>query len=97
MELGKKIKAIRIAEGLERKEMSELVAIPRGTLRDYEQEVSKPKGESLLKITNHARFKKYTYWMMTDEILPEVGQICPNFSILERCEVTEKRGSQKRA
>ena len=97
MHLGKKIKAIRLAEGLERKELSDLIGTPRATIRDYEQELRTPGGDMLIKITSHERFKKYTYWMMTDEVLPEAGQICPNFSILKLCEITEKKVFQKRA
>ncbi|WP_394126959.1 helix-turn-helix domain-containing protein [Vibrio hepatarius] len=85
MNLGKKIKAIRIAEGLEREGMSQLVDIPRTTIRNYEQGVREPKGENLEKITKHERFKKYAYWLMTDEVLPESGQIAPDFSILLEC------------
>jgi len=73
VELGKKIKAMRIAEALSRSEMSQLVDIPVGTLRDYEQNRRSPKGENLIKITKHERFKKYAYWLATDEVLPESG------------------------
>ncbi len=89
MNLGKKIKAIRIAEGLEREGMSQLVDIPRTTIRNYEQGVREPKGENLEKITKHERFKKYAFWLMTDEVLPESGQIAPDFSILLDCGVID--------
>ncbi|MEZ9431703.1 helix-turn-helix domain-containing protein, partial [Vibrio splendidus] len=75
MELGKKIKAIRIAERLSQEEMSQLIDISVGAQRNYEQERREPKGDFLMKITKHERFKKYTYWLMTDEVLPESGQI----------------------
>ncbi|TCT60155.1 helix-turn-helix domain-containing protein [Vibrio crassostreae] len=97
MELGKKIKAIRIAEGLEREDMAQLVDIPRGTIRNYEQGVREPKGETLTKITNHERFKKYTFWLMTDGTLPESGQISPDFSILLECGVVSADDAAKRA
>ncbi len=93
MEFGKKIKAIRIAERLERQEMAQLVEISRGTLRDCEQGVSKPSAETLRKITNHERFKKYAFWLMTDEVLPESGQIAPDFSILLDCGVIDADGN----
>ncbi|MEZ8137569.1 helix-turn-helix domain-containing protein [Vibrio splendidus] len=97
MELGKKIKAIRIAEGLEREDMAQLVDIPRGTIRNYEQGVREPKGETLTKITNHERFKKYTFWLMTNGTLPESGQISPDFSILLECGVVSADDAAKRA
>ncbi|MFV0447632.1 MAG: helix-turn-helix domain-containing protein [Vibrio sp.] len=98
MEFGKKIKAIRIAEKLERQEMAQLVDISRGTLRDCEQCVSKPSAETLKKITKHERFKKYAFWLMTDETLPESGQIAPDFSILLDCGViAAEENAAKRA
>ncbi|WP_299138138.1 helix-turn-helix domain-containing protein [uncultured Vibrio sp.] len=85
MNIGKKIKAIRIAEGLKREEISNLTSIPRGTVRNIEQGVGRPSSETLEKITKHERFKKYAFWLMTDETLPESGQIAPDFSILLEC------------
>ncbi|PQJ49890.1 helix-turn-helix domain-containing protein [Vibrio splendidus] len=96
MELGKKIKAIRIAERLSQEEMSQLIDISVGAQRNYEQERREPKGDFLMKITKHERFKKYTYWLMTDEVLPESGQISPDFSILSELGIVEKTTSDKK-
>ena len=100
MELGKKIKAIRIAEKLSQEEMSQLIDISIGAQRDYEQERRIPKGDFLMKITKNERFKKYAYWLVTDEVLPESGQISPDFSILsvhfpinEQCNNDQKRNN----
>ncbi len=79
----------RITEGLEREDMAQLVDIPRGTIRNYEQGVREPKGETLMKITNHERFKKYAFWLMTGDTLPESGQVSPDFSILLECGVID--------
>lgn len=87
MDLGKKLKAMRIAEKLEREEMAQLTDIPRGTIRNYEQEISKPSAETLEKITKSERFEKYAFWLMTDKVLPESGQVAPDFSILLECGV----------
>lgn len=89
MNLGKKIKAMRIAEGINQIEMAQLVDIPIGTLRDWEQERRIPRGDILMKITKHDRFKKYAFWLTTDETLPESGQIAPDFSILLECGVID--------
>ncbi|EOG5906804.1 helix-turn-helix domain-containing protein [Vibrio vulnificus] len=96
MNFGKKIKAIRIAEGLEREIMSQLTDIPRGTIRNVEQGVSKPSAETLEKITKHEQFKKYAYWLMTDDTLPESGQIAPDFSILLELGIVEKSTDDKK-
>lgn len=36
--IGRKIKAVRVAEGLSQPKMSQLIDIPVGSLRDWEQE-----------------------------------------------------------
>lgn len=97
MNFGKKIKAIRIAEGLSRQEMVQLTDISRGTLRDCEQGVSNPSAETLSKITNHERFEKYTFWLMNNKTLPESGQVSPDFSILLECGVVSADDVAKRA
>lgn len=82
MNIGKKIKAVRIAEGLSQTQMAQLIEIPIGSLRDWEQERRVLGSDYLMKITQHEQFKKYTFWLMTGETLPESGQVCPDFSIL---------------
>ncbi len=89
MDLGKKIKAIRIAEGLSQSEMAQLVDISIGTLRGWEQERREIKGETLMKITKHHQLEKYAFWLTTDKTLPESGQIAPDFSILLECGVID--------
>ncbi|EEX67315.1 MULTISPECIES: helix-turn-helix domain-containing protein [Vibrio] len=98
MGLGKKIKAVRIAEGLSQVQMSELIDISIGSLRDWEQERRIPGGDALTDVTNHERFQKYTFWLMTGKTLPESGQVCPDFSILLELGIVEDDAStQKRA
>ncbi len=89
MNIGKKIKAIRIAEGLSQPKMAQLIDIPVGSLRNYEQDRKELKTENLMKITKNKRFKKYAYWLATDEVLPESGQIAPDFSILLELGIVE--------
>lgn len=89
MEITKKLKAIRLSEGLSRDDFGQLVDIPRGTIRNYEQGVNDPKSETLAKITMHPRFEKYVLWLMTNNTNPEFGQVCPDFSILLSCGLIE--------
>ncbi|CAK2316101.1 Helix-turn-helix transcriptional regulator [Vibrio crassostreae] len=96
MELGKKIKAIRIAEQLTQGEMAQLIDISIGTLRNCEQSRKELKSENLIKITENERFKKYAYWLVTNETLPESGQISPDFSILLELGIVEKTTSDKK-
>ncbi|MFA0662035.1 helix-turn-helix domain-containing protein [Vibrio splendidus] len=96
MELGKKIKAIRIAEQLTQGEMAQLIDISIGTLRNCEQSRKELKSENLIKITENERFKKYAYWLVTNETLPESGQISPDFSILLELGIVEKVTNDKK-
>ncbi|HGJ5856519.1 helix-turn-helix domain-containing protein [Arsenophonus nasoniae] len=76
--IGKKIRDIREAEGLTRKEFFELTGIPIKTQTYYETNRREGVGSNILfKITKHPRFKKYTMWLMTDEIESSTGQIAP--------------------
>ena len=97
VDFGNKIKAIRISECLSQEAFSRLIDVSISTIRHYEQGARNPNGEILSKITNHQQLKKYTFWLMTSEVLPDSGQICPAFSILELCELTEKEIQHKRA
>ena len=97
MNLGKKIKAVRIAEEMNQDEMANLLDIPVGTLRNCEQGRNELKSETLTRITGNLRFEKYAFWLMTGKVLPESGQICPDFSIQERCGIISKMQMAKRA
>ena len=97
MEIGKKIKAVRIAEGLSQPKMAQLVEIPIGSLRDWEQGRGIPRSDYLIKITAHERFKKYALWLTIDEVLPESGQISPDYSILLELGIADIEDSPKRA
>ena len=97
MELGKKIKAIRIAEGLNQNEFSQALDIPIDSIRSYENERRTVNEINMIKITNHHRFKKYTFWLMTNDVLPESGQISPDFSILLQCKIISGENISKRA
>lgn len=88
MNLGKKIKAARIAERLTQEEMAQCVDIPIVSLRSYELEKRSVNEKNLMKITKHERFEKYAFWLMTDKTLPESGQIAPDFTILLELGIT---------
>ncbi len=97
MELGKKIKAIRLAEEMSQPAFSQLIDISIHSLRGYEQETRALTEENLIKITSNQQLEKYAFWLMTGKVLPESGQICPDFSIQERCGIISKTQMAKRA
>lgn len=81
MSVGEKIRAIRESEGLTRDEFGAVLDIPIGTLKRYEtNRIGSIGGDVLMKITQHVKFKKYTMWLMTGDVAPEVGQISPVLS-----------------
>lgn len=97
MSFGKKIKAIRIAEQLTQEEMSQLIDIPLVSLRSYELGKRSVNEKNLIKVTKHERFQKYAFWLTTDEVLPESGQISPDYSILLELGIVDVEDSPKRA
>lgn len=78
--MGEKFRLIRKAEGMTRQEFADEVGLPYGTLTNYETKGFQVTEGALMKITKNPRFKKYAYWLSTDETMPEVGQISPALS-----------------
>jgi len=81
--IGKKIRAVREAEGLTRIQFFELTGIPAGTQKYYETgRVESIGSDVLLKIINHPRFEKYMMWLMsnTNKTSEAAGQISPTLS-----------------
>ncbi|NBJ32267.1 transcriptional regulator [Serratia fonticola] len=76
----KKLKQIRLAEGLTQKAFSELTAIGLGTVKNYETGVKGVGSTILDKVTNHPQLTKYTLWLMIGSVAPEIGQISPTVS-----------------
>ena len=85
MEFGKRIKSIIKEERYSQRDFAALIDIPLGTLESYLSERAEVSGKVLGKIANHDQFKKYTLWLMTGEIRPDAGQVCPAFSTQEQC------------
>lgn len=82
MDLGEKLKEVRLTERLTQTEICEIVGINLNTWKGYEYVRSKSVSSvELLKITMHPRFKRYALWLVTDEVAPEVGQISPIIGI----------------
>lgn len=78
MDLGSKLKEVRLTERLTQSEICEIAGINVATWKGYEYGRSKTVSSAeLLKITMHPRFKKYALWLVTDEVAPEAGQISP--------------------
>jgi transcriptional regulator with XRE-family HTH domain len=78
MTLSEKLRLIRTREGITQVEFCDATGIKLETWKGYEYGRRKTVASSeLLKITQHPRFAKYTMWLMTNQTIPEAGQISP--------------------
>lgn len=76
--IGTKIREVRDSEGLTRKQFSELTGILEETQKLYELGRRENIGvDTVMKITNHPRFKKYTLWLMIGDLSAASEQIAP--------------------
>lgn len=77
MSIGQKLKAIRKAEGFTQKKFSEMSGLALGTIKNYEGGYKEPGIQVVSQVVNTPQFKKYTLWLMTDDVAPEAGQVSP--------------------
>ncbi|QKE19524.1 helix-turn-helix transcriptional regulator [Citrobacter sp. TSA-1] len=84
-DLGKKLRLIREAEGLSRREMEEITGISQNNLKNYEILGRMIPGETLLLILNNPRFRRYSDWVMFNQTNAVTGQIAPALSLDGSC------------
>ncbi|ODS05226.1 helix-turn-helix domain-containing protein [Vibrio scophthalmi] len=92
-----RLKAIIKEERYSQRAFAEIVDIPIASIERYLAGTREPSTKVTMKIVNHVKFKKYALWLMTGEVLPSGGQICPSFSTLEQCGLVGESSPQKRA
>lgn len=85
MSFPKRLKSIIKEENLTQKEFGDLVGIQLKMVQRYLSGTSEPSGGALMKISTHNRFRKYTIWLLTGNVEPNSGQVCPAFSTQEKC------------
>lgn len=78
---GKKLKAIREAEGMTQKQFSELTGIPFGTIRNYETGQYDVGLKVIDLVLGVESLEKYMFWLMNGKTKPEIGQISPALSL----------------
>ncbi|SFC48690.1 helix-turn-helix domain-containing protein [Pragia fontium] len=79
--IGLKLKELRELEEITVCELSNITGIDPNTISNYEDNQSvEVSAKTLTQITQHSKFKKFTLWLMTGEISPEIGQISPALS-----------------
>jgi transcriptional regulator with XRE-family HTH domain len=86
-----KLKAIRAAEGLTQTQLCEVMSVSISTLKKIEAGYHEPAWGTMVKLTQHPRFEKYTLWLMTDKTAPEAGQIAPAIAHIGREKITSNR------
>ncbi|PKF49162.1 helix-turn-helix transcriptional regulator [Enterovibrio nigricans] len=96
MSFANRLRAVIKEERLSQAKFAAEIGISRPAVEKYLSETTDPAGWVMLKITNHATFKKYALWLMTGDTAPESGQVCPDFSIQEQCGLVDEE-SRKQA
>lgn len=79
--VGEKIRLMREAEGLSRREMGEVTGISPNNLKNYEILGRQIPAETLISILNIKRFRKYSDWLIFNTTDAAAGQIAPPLSL----------------
>ncbi|MEP8748840.1 helix-turn-helix transcriptional regulator [Enterobacter hormaechei] len=95
MKTSEKLRAIRKAEGLTQAKFCEISGVALSSLKNYEGGHKEPGLQIVKQVVNAAPFKKYTLWIMTDEVAPEAGQISPVVSHSGQDETTSSHSGRK--
>lgn len=97
MSLGKRLKAVIKEEGLSQRAFAEDMSLSVTAIEHYIAERRTPSGELFIEMGKSDRFRKYTMWLLTGDVEPNSGQICPAFSTQEKCGLTSgEDDSQKK-
>lgn len=78
---GKKLKAIRDAEGFSQSAFAELTGVNIGMIKNYESGRQGVGVTVIDRVLETKDFKKYTLWLMTGETNEAAGQISPVLSL----------------
>jgi transcriptional regulator with XRE-family HTH domain len=91
----KKLRDIRIAEGMTQAEFANILELGLGTVRNFESGQREAGMGVIDKVVNHPRFEKYTLWLMTDKTAPAAGQIAPHLSPNGQGDIKSSPSDQK--
>ncbi|ELC2483434.1 TPA: helix-turn-helix transcriptional regulator [Salmonella enterica] len=76
----KKLKEIRMSEGLTQAEFADITGVNIGTIKNYESG-NREVGLSVVdRVIKSRDFEKYTIWLMTGKTNEAAGQISPSLS-----------------
>lgn len=80
MDYSKKLQRMREAEGLNRRQFSDITGIPLNTIQKYETGHQPARAELVERVIRIPVFHKYTLWLMTGQTGEAAGQIAPPLS-----------------
>lgn len=75
--VGQKIRLIRETMGLSRPKFAELLGVPPTTLKNYELGYREVGGAFLVALAHQDMLHKFTLWLLSDQVAPEIGQVSP--------------------
>lgn len=91
----KKLRDIRIAEGITQADFAKMMDIGLGTVRNYESGQREAGMGIIDKVVNHPRLEKYTLWLMTGKTAPAAGQVSPPLSPDGQDKIKSRPSDQK--
>lgn len=77
---GKKLKDMRVAEGVTQQQLSEMAGISLGTIKNYETCQRDAGIKVIEQVLALPIFEKYALWLMTDKTSEAAGQVSPVLS-----------------
>ncbi|MBQ4836805.1 helix-turn-helix transcriptional regulator [Pseudoalteromonas luteoviolacea] len=84
-----RLKTLRQHFGFSQANFAQLIEVPMGTYRRYEDDRDTPFSV-VEKVINRPEFKPYGYWLTTGETQPSVGNIAPGDEIDTHSELSEE-------
>lgn len=90
IDYAKKLLLIRKAEGITQREFSEITGLSLSTIKNYEAGQKIAGIASVERVINTDKLKKYTMWILLDQVSPESGQIAP-----EQKEINTEKDTKK--
>ncbi|KZN61538.1 helix-turn-helix transcriptional regulator [Pseudoalteromonas luteoviolacea] len=84
-----RLKQLRLFLNLSQTKFAEMVEVPMGSYRRYEEDRDAPSSV-IAKIVSHPQCKVYGYWLITGETQPHAGNIAPGDEIDTQSELSEE-------
>ena len=82
--LATKIRRVREHMGLSRPPFANMLGIPMTTLKNYELGYREVGGAFLVALAHQEQLHKFTLWLLSDKIAPEIGQISPAEYVIQK-------------